>query len=92
MSTTTSEMIANVPAVWIALPLAGVLLVGLELDAEEAFEEPVEEPVQPEAVQEEEQPQWTATERVITEPEQQPERQLQPEESADLDNTLTKTR
>ena len=63
-----------------------------EAKSEEPIEESVEEPVQPEAVQEEEQPQWTATERVITEPEQQPERQLQPEESADLDNTLTKTR
>ena len=63
-----------------------------ETKAEEPVEELVEEPVQPEAVQEEEQPEWTATERVITEPEQQPERQLQPEEPADLDNTLTKTR
>ncbi len=55
-------------------------------------EEPVaEQQVQPEEVREE-QPQWTATERVITEPEQEPERQLQPQEDDELDNTLTKTR
>ncbi len=66
-----------------------------EEPAEEVAEVIEEQEVQPEETAEvqpaeavEEQPQWTATERVITEP----ERQLQPQEADELDNTLTKTR